>query len=296
MNTVEWHEEMITELPLPVRQGRALSDRQVIVNVQAQMLTQCLMAVTQRAIKSEAVIRQLEAERSALFASVEGRCLDKLESVLEKYSACLTYAPTRWALLRELIRKDRVTPALSRVNHRQEGTEVRLDFHFTPKRPSHGRASSCRQSTTEHWWRESDTESIVISWDTDSKELDVWCPLDEPDAELSVQEEEGSSSGESVYFSAGSDSNDFDGDDIDGKGIDQDQEEGGPVSSRTRSRHGRLLVVVDGTSSTRQVNGEERSSGDAGGQLHACQVCQDSPFVECEELSQHGVASGHRSL
>ncbi len=59
-----------------MRHGRALSDRQVAVNVQAQMLTQRLMSVTQQAVKSEAVMRQLEAERSALFASVEDRCLE----------------------------------------------------------------------------------------------------------------------------------------------------------------------------------------------------------------------------
>ncbi len=84
-NPVEWHEQMIAELPWPVRYGRALSDRQVAVNVEAQ--TQRLMSVTQQAVKSEAVMRQLEAERSALFASVEDRCFEKLESILEEYSA-----------------------------------------------------------------------------------------------------------------------------------------------------------------------------------------------------------------
>ena len=79
-NPVECHEQMITELPWPVRHGRPLSDRQVVVNVEAQTLTQRLMPVTQQAVKSEAVMRQLEAERSALFASVEDRCLEKLES------------------------------------------------------------------------------------------------------------------------------------------------------------------------------------------------------------------------
>ncbi len=169
-NPVEWHEQMIAELPWPVRHGRALSDRQVAVNVEAQTLTQRLMAVTQQAVKSEAIMRQLEAERSALFASVESRCLDKLESILVEYSACLTFAPTRWALVRELVRTDGITPALARVNHRLEGTGLRLDFHFAPTRPSAGRPSSSRPSTTEHWWvvPEVETPTITISSDSDS--------------------------------------------------------------------------------------------------------------------------------
>ena len=119
-------------------------------------------------MQAEAVIRQLKAERSAIFGSVEDRCLEKLGSILEEYSACLTFAPTRWALMRELVRKDGVTPALSRVNHRLEGTGLRLDFHFAPTRPSHGQASSSRPSTTEHWWRVPEVESIVISDSDDS--------------------------------------------------------------------------------------------------------------------------------
>ena len=43
---VEWHEQMIVEIPWPVRHGRALSDRKVAVNVKARTLTQRLMAVT----------------------------------------------------------------------------------------------------------------------------------------------------------------------------------------------------------------------------------------------------------
>ncbi len=169
-NPVEWHEQMIVELPWPVRHGRALRDRQVAVNVQAQTLTQRLMSVTQQVVKSEAVMRQLEAERSALFASVEDRCLEKLESILEEYSACqLTYVSTRWALVRELVRKDGVSPALSRVNHRLEGAGLRLDFHFAPTRPSHGLPSSSRPSTNEHWWRVPEVESITIL-DSDSDE------------------------------------------------------------------------------------------------------------------------------
>ncbi len=107
------HGEMIAELPWPVWHGRALADRRVAVNVEVQKLTQRLMTVTQRAVMAEQAVRGLEAEMSARFASVEGRCLDKLESILEEYSACLTYAPTLWALLRELIRKDGVSAALS---------------------------------------------------------------------------------------------------------------------------------------------------------------------------------------
>ena len=106
---------------------------------------------------------------------MEDRCLEKLESILEEYSACLTYPLTRWALMKELVRKDRVTPALSRVNHRLEGTGLRLDFHFAPTTPSHGRASSSRPSMTEHWWRVPDVESIILSLDMDSDELDAWC-------------------------------------------------------------------------------------------------------------------------
>ncbi len=36
---VEWHEQMIAEIPWPVQHRRALSDRQVAVNVEAQTLT-----------------------------------------------------------------------------------------------------------------------------------------------------------------------------------------------------------------------------------------------------------------
>ncbi len=38
-NPVEWHEQMIAELSWPMRHGRALSDRQVTVNVEAQTLS-----------------------------------------------------------------------------------------------------------------------------------------------------------------------------------------------------------------------------------------------------------------
>ena len=71
--------------------------------------------------------------------------------------------------MRELVRKDRVTPALARVNHRLEGTGLRLDFHFAQTRPSPGLPSSSRPFTNEHWWRvpEVETATITIS-DSDS--------------------------------------------------------------------------------------------------------------------------------
>ncbi len=162
-NPVEWYEEIIAELPWKVRHGRALADQQVATNLEAATLTQRLMTVTHRAVTLEKAIRALEAERSALFASMDGRCLEKLESILEEYSAYLIYAPARWALMRELIQKDGISPALSRVNHQLEGTGLRLDFHFTPTKPSLGRTSCSRPSTEEHWWRVLDAESVTIS-------------------------------------------------------------------------------------------------------------------------------------
>ena len=141
------------------------------VNEESQKLTQRLISVKQRAIKAEQEAWVFEVERSALFVSVEGHCLEKLESILEEYSACLIYAPTCWVFIRELVKKDRIMLALSRVNHSLEGTGLRLDFHFAPTRPSHGRASSGRPSMEEHWWRVPEVESIVISSDTDLSEL-----------------------------------------------------------------------------------------------------------------------------
>ena len=135
-NLVEGHEEMLAELPWLMKQGRALTDRPISMNLQASKLTQQLMTVTQRAVTTEKAIQALEEERSALFVSVEGRCLVKLESICEEYSACLTYAPMRWALKRELFQKDGITPALARVNHCLEGLGLRLDLHFAPTRPS----------------------------------------------------------------------------------------------------------------------------------------------------------------
>ncbi len=124
------------------------------------------MAVTQRAVTSEKAIQALEAERSALFVSVEGRCLAKLESILEEYSAFLTYMPTRWAPMHELIQNDGITPALARVNHH-------LDFHFAPTRPSLGRMTYSSPSTEEHWWTMSDAKSVVILLDTDKETEDT---------------------------------------------------------------------------------------------------------------------------
>ncbi len=99
--------------------------------------------------------------------SVEGRCLEKAESILEEYSACLTHAPTRWALLRELIRWDGVTPALARINHRLEGIGLRLDFHFAPTKLLFGLSTCSRPSTREHWWKVPETGTIDISSDED---------------------------------------------------------------------------------------------------------------------------------
>ena len=133
-------------------------------------------------------MRQLEAERSALFASVEGRCLDKLESILEEYSACLTFTLTRWALVRELVQKDGIMPALARVSHRLEGTGLRLDFHFAPTRPSAGLPSSSRPSTNEHWWMvpEVETTTITISSDSDKAGKTLTCKCDPCKTETAV--------------------------------------------------------------------------------------------------------------
>ncbi len=88
----------------------------------------------------------------------------------------LSYSLTRWALVRELVRKDGVTPALAQVNHRLERTGLRLDFHFAPTRPSLGHPSSSRPSTNEHWWRvpEAERATIVIS-DSDVEEKTIPC-------------------------------------------------------------------------------------------------------------------------
>ncbi len=282
-NPVEWHEQMIAELPWPVRHGRALLDRQVAVNVEAQKLTQRLMSVTQQTVKSEAVMRQLEAERSALFASMEDHCLEKLESILKEYSACLTYAPTWWALVRELVRKDGVTPALARVNHRLKGTGLRPDFHFVPTRPSPGLPSSSRPSMNEHWCRIQEVESITIG-------LGLGLGRRGKDGALPVPgKQEDSSSGESVYFSASSDDNnnnnygDCSSDDLVGScqgDHSRSQEKDGLVSSCTRSRHGGLLAMVDAAIDCR-VDGEEQRSDVVGGrQLHSRQVRQDGDSVE----------------
>ncbi len=169
-NPVEWHEEMLAEFPWKSRHSRAMTDRQIVTSVQPEKLTQRLMTVTRRAVFVEQATRHLERERSALFASVEGRCLEKAESILEEYSVCLTHAPTRWALLREIIRRDGVTPAIARVNHRLETIGLRLDFHFAPTRPSFGLPSSSIPSTQEHWWRVPETGTIDISSDSDEDE------------------------------------------------------------------------------------------------------------------------------
>ncbi len=169
-NPIEWHEEMLAEFPWKARHGRAMTDRQIATSVQPEKLTQRLMAVTRRAVILEQSVRRLERERSALFVSVEGRCLEKAESILEEYSACLTHAPTHWALLREIIRRDGVTPAIARVNQRLKSVGLRLDFHFAPTKPSFGLSTCSRPSTREHWWRVPEGGTIDISSDEDEDE------------------------------------------------------------------------------------------------------------------------------
>ncbi len=170
-NPVEWHEEMLAEFPWKSRHSRAMTDHQIATSVQPEKLTQRLMTVSRRAVSVERATRHLERERSALFVSVEGRCLEKSESILYEYFVCLTHAPTRWALLREIIRRDGVTPAIARVNHRLEAIGLRLDFYFALTRPSFGLpSSSSRPSTQEHWWRVPETGTIDISSDMDEDE------------------------------------------------------------------------------------------------------------------------------
>ena len=82
--------------------------------------------------------------------NVEGRCLKKLESILEEFAACLTHLSSCWALLRELIRRDGITPTLVRVNHHLKETGLRLDFHFAPSRHSRGRTSRDCPSMHKH--------------------------------------------------------------------------------------------------------------------------------------------------
>ena len=131
--------------------------------------------------------------------------------------------------------------------------------------------------------------------------------------EARVPSDSGSSSGESVYFSASDDDNDGDddggGDDDDGGdtggGIDQGdharrQAQDGPVSSCTRSRHGvtgGLVALVDARVDSGRVDGvEQRNDGGGRGELHSRQVRQDGDYVEREGLPQRGVASGHQPV
>ncbi len=66
-----------------------------------------------------------------------------------------------------------IAPALARVNHRLEGTGLRLDFHFPPTKPSLGQTSSSRPPIEEHWWKTPDVKDIVISSDTDEETEDM---------------------------------------------------------------------------------------------------------------------------
>ncbi len=162
---------MLAKLPWKAKNGRTITDKQIAGNIQASKLTQRLMSVTQRAVTAEKSLQVLNAKRSALFVSVEGRCIAKLENILEEFSACLTYAPTRWALMCKLSQRDEITPALARVNHQLERTGLRLDYHFAPTKPSHGRMTYTRPSTEEHWWTVPKVESVTISSDiSDSEE------------------------------------------------------------------------------------------------------------------------------
>ncbi len=74
--------------------------------------------------------------------------------------------------------------------------------------------------------------------------------------------EEESNSGESVYYSVGSDSASDSG----------DEEEGGPENSRTRSRRGGLLAVVDDVPLSSRVPLWVAGAGRAVGPVHPGEV------------------------
>ncbi len=65
---------------------------------------------------------------------MEGNSLVLLQRIFEELSTCLTHAPTRWELMRELILSGGATPVLTRVDQRLRGTGLWLDFHFNPAR------------------------------------------------------------------------------------------------------------------------------------------------------------------
>ncbi len=52
-NPVEWHEEMIAEIPLKSRHSRAMTDYHIPTSLQPEKLTQRLMAVTRKAVVVE---------------------------------------------------------------------------------------------------------------------------------------------------------------------------------------------------------------------------------------------------
>ncbi len=115
-----------------------------------------------------------------------------------------------------------------------------------------------------------------------------------------VQEDLSSgSSGESVYFSASSDDNNDGDNDFGGDGGSDDvsgerqrnhsggQAQDGPVSSRTRSRHGvsgGLVAMMDAAVDCRVDGEEQHSDGIGGRQLYSRQVRQDGDFLERERL------------
>ncbi len=55
-NPLEWHEEMLAELPWRVKHFRTLRNRQITMNLKTLKLTQQLMVVIQRAVTSEKAI------------------------------------------------------------------------------------------------------------------------------------------------------------------------------------------------------------------------------------------------
>ena len=85
--------------------------------------------------------------------------------------------------------------------------------------------------------------------------------------------EEESSSGESVCYSVGSNSGSDSG----------DEEEGGPVNSRTRSRRGGLLAVVDDVPLSLRVHGWVAGAGrrdlHAVGPVHQGEVCYSATLL-----------------
>ena len=177
----------------------------------------------------------LESERSTLYVSVEGRCLVKVESILEEYSAYLTYEPKRWAIMCKLIQRDGIMQALERVNHCLKGKDRRLDLHFFAVTWAHRIKLAVDTGILVEDARHRGHRDLIGHRRGGGDRQDLSAGAGRGGGpQLQVEEE--SSSAESVYYSVdGSDSGDSGG----------YKEESGPLSSRTRSRHNRLLAVVD---------------------------------------------------